>query len=462
MAGTLAYAGLLYWIVVTFHAAHLSTFFGVTCLLLLAAYLGLYWGIWACFVARLSPHPASGHLLPKGRRQTCPLPSGERVPEGRVRAYLPLVAAAAAWVALEYLRTYLFTGFPWTLLADSQVHNLPVIQIASLTGVYGVSFLVAMVNVVVAQSILGNKRGWVPTAIFVLCSFLFGLYRLSRITESPNRRITVALLQGNIDQYQKWDNRYVEDIEAAYTSLVDQASQSHPDLIVWPETSVPGYLLQETPLRTWLDAVVKKSRTYHLVGAPVMHGSLAMNSAFVLNPQGQVEAEYGKQHLVPFGEFVPWSNYLTRWIRVLNDLGGFAPGYQPPVVTAAHTPIGVNICYEAIFPAIVRHSVVEGAQVIANLTNDGWYMQTAGPYQHFAPNIFRAVENRRWLIRADNTGISAIVDPFGRIQAASPIFQRTIVTGSIEPRSDLTLYTRFGDWFAWLSCAVSVVALIAL
>jgi apolipoprotein N-acyltransferase len=219
-------------------------------------------------------------------------------------------------------------------------------------------------------------------------------------------------------------------------------------MIIWPETSVPGYLLQDPPLRDWLQRTVRQSKTSHLVGAPVLHNEMAYNSSFSINSEGILEGEYAKKHLVPFGEVVPWAHALGRFIKVLNDLGGFTAGDQPPVVRLAGCPVGVNICYEAIFPDLVRQSVKQGAQLIANLTNDGWYMQTAAPYQHFTPNVFRAVENGRWLVRADNTGISGIIDPTGHIVAASSIFESAVVTGIVHPLSDMTLYTRWGDWFA--------------
>src|SRR5262249_51450093 len=156
---------------------------------------------------------------------------------------------------------------------------------------------------------------------------------------------------------------------------------------------------------------------------------------------------------------VPWSSVLGRFIKVLNDLGGFAAGEGPSVIKVAGYPAGINICYEAIFPNLVRQSVRQGAVFIANLTNDGWYMKTAAPYQHWAPNIFRAVENDRWLLRADNTGISGVIDPYGRIQARSVLFEPCMITGTLHPRHALTLYTRFGDWFAWVCCLVTLAFL---
>jgi apolipoprotein N-acyltransferase len=270
----------------------------------------------------------------------------------------------------------------------------------------------------------------------------------------------VALLQGSIDQYKKWDKAYVEEIQKTYERLSLEASRTKPDMIVWPETSVPGYLLQEPALRRWLDDVVRKSHASQLVGAPTLHNEMAYNSAFSLDPKSMLVGGYAKQHLVPFGEVVPWSGFLGRYIKVLNDLGGFTAGTQAPVLDVGGYPVGVNICYEAIFPNLVRRSVRQGAVLIANLTNDGWYMNTAAPYQHWAPNVFRAVENGRWLVRADNTGISGIIGPTGRVEAASALFQPCVIAGTAQARRELTPYTRLGDLFAWL--CVIFCALVCL
>jgi len=152
---------------------------------------------------------------------------------------------------------------------------------------------------------------------------------------------------------------------------------------------------------------------------------------------------------------------MIRFIHVLNDLGGFTAGERSPVLSAGGVPVGVNICYEALFPNLVRQSVRHGAQIIANLTNDGWYMQTAAPYQHWAPNIYRAVENGRWVVRADNTGISGIIDPAGHVTASSPIFVPRVVTGTVQPLSDMTFFTRCGDLFVW-ACVCFCAAYLLL
>jgi len=446
LSGTLAYGGILSWLIVTFQAAHLSIFLAGFCLLILAGYLGLYWGVWAGFLSYCFSRPV---------RTNQPIASFEQVERSN---WMPFYGAAA-WVALEYLRTYLFSGFPWVLLADSQVKILPLIQIASLTGTYGVSFLIVWINLALAA--WPPKRLAVPLVV-VAMTCLYGYLRMKSLSGEPaGRTLRVALLQGNIDQYKKWDKTYVQEIQKTYEELIEKAADAKPDIILWPETSVPGYLLQDPPLRSWLQQTIRKSHSSHLVGAPVMHEDKAYNSSFSLTPEGDLSGEYAKKHLVPFGEIVPWASVLGRFFTVLNELGGFTAGQNSPVLNIAGYPIGVNICYEAIFPNLVRQSVRQGAQVIANLTNDGWYMRTSAPYQHWAPNIFRAVENARWLIRADNTGISGVIDPSGRVIITSPIFQPHLLIGTVVPRQETTPYTRAGDVFSWLCCLIGTIALFA-
>jgi apolipoprotein N-acyltransferase len=430
ISGTIAYTGILYWIVVTFNAAHQGYWLSIPSLLLLAAYIGLFWGIWGIYLTRI--------------HETILFP----------------VLAAAGWVTMEYLRTYFLSGFPWALLGDSQVRHLSLIQISSFTAVYGVSFLIVLVNATIV--LLLRKKTFsavLITAIIFSSVYAFGRHRV-HTWHPEGKNVRVALLQGNIDQYMKWDIAYENAIKTTYADLVQKASASHPDLIVWPETSVPGYLMQDPPLQRWLKSVIKPTDALNLVGAPSLQGESSLNAAFLLSPEGYILGRYAKRHLVPFGEIVPFGFLLGHWIHVLNELGGFAAGRDEAVLTAPAYKAGVNICYEAIFPNLVRQSVLEGAGFIVNLTNDGWYMRTAAPYQHFVPNVYRAVENNRWLVRADNTGISAIIDPVGHVVAATPIFQNTWVEGTVLAEGTKTFYTKYGDVFAWFCVLVSLLSII--
>lgn len=423
--GTLAYAGLLYWLIPTYQAAHQPLVLALGCLILLAGYLGLYWGVWT--------------LLLLKARGTTPI--------------LFCLYAASSWTALEYARTWLLSGFPWALLADSQVAHLSLIQIASITGSYGVSFLIVLMN-----SAIARRGKSLPLALgVVIMTIILGIPGVS--VPNDTAPLQVALLQGNVDQYKKWDKAYVQEIQDRYAGLVREAVKSPVELIIWPETSIPGYLLQDVSLREWLVGLVRKSRTNHLVGAPNEVGEKIYNGSFSLSPEGVLKGEYEKKHLVPFGEVVPAAHFLGWYISALNALGGFAAGTASPVVQAAGIPLGINICYESIFPSLVRDSVRQGAQILVNQTNDGWYMRTAAPYQHWAPNVYRAVENRRYLLRANNTGISGIIDPWGRTVRRSPIFEAQVVTGTVYPRTDLSFYTRHGDVFAIVCLLFCLVVL---
>ncbi len=443
MSGTAAYAGILSWLLPTFQAAHKPTALACLSLLVLSLYMGLYWGVWSMFLKKL--------------------------PQGN--PFLLSVYGGASWVALEYLRTWMFSGFPWTLLADTQIHHLPLIQMSAWTGAYGVSFLIVLVNVSLGWLILHRhdlgenlrRSVWVFFSLFCVAgAFLGGKQVLAQgSVPAQSRSLQVALLQGNIDQYKKWSRAYIAEIQERYGYLVEEASLEKPDLIIWPETSVPGFLFQDPELKDWAVQVIKKSRTNHLVGSPSEKSKDIYNSSFSLDRESSLVGQYEKRHLVPFGEIVPWMSVLGRLIPPLNALGGFTAGSTPPVVTAANIPIGVNICYEAIFPALVRRSVLAGAQILANQTNDGWYMQTAAPYQHWAPNVFRAVENRRYVLRANNTGISGIIDPWGRIVAQSPIYQSQVIRGTVHPMLELTFYTRHGDLFA-IACSVFCIGILGL
>lgn len=421
LSGLLSYVGLLYWIVVTFQAAHLSWGLAILALGALAGYLALYVGVWTLGIYRL--------------RDETPL--------------IVALTGGALWASLEWVRSFLFSGFPWALVADSQ-YRIPVtLQIVSWVGAIGLSGLVVAINGGI-YALVPRRNGWKIATAFAGCSLsfllLFGWARLRAGDQSLEPRAKVALLQGSIDQYKKWDQAYVEEIQRSYEALAEMASKGSPALVIWPETSVPGYLLQDQALRLWLERTVQRTRTHHIVGAPVWHEKLAYNSAFHLKPNGELGAEYTKQHLVPFGETVPFARFLGKWIGVLNALGGFSAKPGKAILPIEGHSVGVNICYEAIFPDLVRKSVRDGAEVIVNLTNDGWYMRTAAPFQHFAPNVLRAVENGRWVLRADNTGISAIVDPLGRIQKESPIFEPLVVAGDFVYRKEKTVYTRVGEF----------------
>jgi apolipoprotein N-acyltransferase len=399
-----------------------------------AAYLALYWATFCALLSRISL--GSGGLF--------------------------VVVSASLWVSLELLRTYLFTGFPWNLLGYSQWRNVPLIQLAAITGVYGVSFVVVAVNAALWRA-LERGHDWrrgagaLGAAALIVALALASGWLPPRDGASPS--VQIALVQGSIDQGVKWQPAYQDATLEVYRDLTLEAAGRGARLVVWPETAMP-FFLQEDPRRLQVERLARETGTYLLVGAPDRSSRRPRNSALLIGPDGRFLGRYDKRHLVPFGEYVPLKP-LLGFIDVLGGgaIGDFAPGRETTVLATPAGRLAVVICYEAIFPAEVREFFLAGADVLVNITNDAWFGRSAAPVQHLAMAAFRAVENRAYLVRAANSGISAIVAPDGRIEQASGLFRREVLSGLVAPRAEASLYTRHGDLFAWASVAVVLAAL---
>jgi len=434
-------SALIFWLATIPWVAQTMTQFGDVpwplagvVLLALAAYLALYTAAFCWLLARTAPRSSAAYVI----------------------------VAASLWVALEFLRTYLFTGFPWNLLGYSQYRNLPLVQVAAVTGVYGVSFAVAAVNAGLAQMV-HLEKGWKDRLGGLgVAAAVVGLAVGSGWLLSPAREekpaIPVALVQGNIDQWVKWDPAYQETTLEVYRRLTLEAARRGARLIVWPETAVPFFLRADPRWRAVQD-LARVTGAHLLVGAPDRSLGEPRNSAFLIGPDGQVRGRYDKRHLVPFGEYVPLRRVLF-FVDVLagGAIGAFAPGAETTTFATPAGRVAVVICYEAIFPAEVREFFRGGADVLVNITNDAWFGRSAAPVQHLAMAAFRAVENRAYLVRAANTGISAVVAPDGRIVQASGLFTREVLSGTVAPRAGTSPYTRYGDLFAWATVGLSVAA----
>lgn len=382
-----------------------------------------------------------------------------------------LLVAPALWITLEWLRGHVFTGFPWATLGYSQFLTLPVIQIADITGVYGISFLIVYVNIALFElwkAIWEKPKEAIPLG-GLLCGLLllpagvlgygwWHMHRSGTITPAEEPALRVALLQGNIVQDHKWDPAYREEIFQIYADMTRRVAQQKTsvDLIVWPEAATPFSFLQDPVYTERLLSLVKEEKRFLLFGSPTIHQhpqhpqkSQWFNSAFLVSPAAETLAQYNKIHLVPFGEYVPL-RYLLFFVTQMVEGGEFVPGKEFTVMQIPAGRFSTVICYEIIFPNLVRRFVNNGAQFLVNLTNDAWFGKSAAPYQHRAMVTLRAVENRIPIIRAANTGISAIIDPRGVIQQETEIFIRTALEGTIAPKGDaLTFYTRYGDLFAY-------------
>lgn len=444
-AGALHYLTLLYWLVPTMHRyGPLPWWSSAGILLLFAFYLAVYVALFSVLMVKWARHP------------------------GWALALVPVI-----WVAFEFLRTYLFTGFPWGLLGYSQYQYLALIQLSDLFGVYGVSFLIGAVNAAVFLCLLfasGSRwQGRAVTlrwaggamagaALLVVLAAGYGRYRIADIDDAVSRAepMKTAVIQGNIEQSLKWDEAYCRATTEKYIRLSEQAAEDAPDLVVWPETAMPFYFFYNEQMTDNVLAGIDRMDTHFLIGSPAyeynrQRGVVRLyNSAYLVDGGAEVLGQYSKVHLVPFGEYVPLKKWLPFIGKMVPQIADFTPGQKGHLLTMSHrgrpVDIGVQICYEIIFPELSSAMVRQGGDVIVNITNDAWFGKTAGPRQHFAMSVFRAVENRRSLVRAANTGISAFVNPAGRIRHRSELFTTAAVTQPVPVlHGQKTVYTAYGD-----------------
>jgi apolipoprotein N-acyltransferase len=448
ITGLVYFGGTIHWVTSSIHSyGNLPLFPASLITLLLCSYCAVYPALFCAMAAHVR----------------------------RLHPMLLLVAIPAAWTALELARTHILSGFPWALLGYSQYRLLQVIQIADITGVYGVSFLIVLVNTAVSEFLRDRKR-FVPLLVCAVLSGLVAVYGAHRMqTHAGPERIRVSVVQGNIEQDKKWDPAYQEDVIAVYERLTRRALDQKPDLVIWPETATPFYFAgsgENAALTGDLRRFVASARTPLLTGSPTFEVKpnrliSLRNSAFLLNGDGTTGGVYHKLHLVPFGEYVPLRSVLFFVGKMVEAAGDFDRGTEHTVMQVRNregsvvVPISTVICYEIIFPDLVRRFVDRGARIMTTITNDAWFGRTAAPHQHFTMAVFRAVENRVPFARAANTGISGFIDARGSILETSAIFTEASLTRDIAPSTGKkTFYTRYGDVFAWLCVLTSLVLLM--
>ncbi len=383
-----------------------------------------------------------------------------------------LLLAPFVFVTCEFSREYLLFGFPWCLLGYSQVNFVELIQVASFTAVHGVSFLLAaasagVAHVFLARSPFERRLGLTLPALLISGAMGFGHSQLQRHV-SEDAELSVGVIQASIPQDQKWEAALLQSNLDRHLALSEQAIRRGARLIVWPESAIAYELDQYPQVLERVAALTSTEAVFLLAGNDDRERDpsgmvRSYVGAKLISPRGDIVMRYHKMRLVPFGEYLPLPDFLDRLLpvqRLVENVSDFTPGTDPVTGEAFGVSIGAFICYEAIFPSLVRRFPMNGAQVLFNLTNDGWYGTSAAPYQHYAMARFRAVENHRYLVRAANTGISAIIDPFGRELGRTELMEQTALVGEIRALSELTFYSRYGDVFAWSVCAVSVIGAI--
>jgi len=391
----------------------------------------------------------------------------------KVRAAFPrgaYVAAPFLWVAFEYALTFVLTGFPWGLLGYSQYRDRPFIQLASGTGVYGISFVLVLVQSTFVLAM--TRRTKVPffAAMALLAAVHAGGALVMKSAVAGGAPFKASVIQGNTSSDIRWDAISSEEIGAVFRAHMDltrKACDGGAQLVVWPEFTVP--LCFSCPgeiYRTFRDELlgfVREKGCTLLLGTNEISGPPGQeryfNTALCLHPDGS-STRYAKMHLVPFGEYTPYTKIFFFIEKVTHAIGDTTPGREYVLHEHAGLKFGSPICYEIIFPGLVRRFADKGANFLVTITNDGWYGRTSAPRQHFAIAVLRAVENRRFLLRAATTGVSGIVDPRGRVLVESPIMTTAVLTGDIVPVDQRTFYTRHGDVLALLCLTFGLISFI--
>ncbi len=384
------------------------------------------------------------------------------------------LALAAAWVSLEYLQTLLPFGFPWSAAGYAAGRSPVLMQGADLAGVWGLSFVAVFVNAAIALRIVKGRRAFPAAAVAATMIVALGLYGSLRLSAAPpleeapsDTGLRVGVIQGNVEQSRVWNPSELLSILQEHVRLSLQAVEQGADLLIWAESSVPvrGGLEGDPGTKQMLSGLARQHGVSLVVGSPHFENDggtwVVTNAAFMVSAAGGWEGRYDKVRLVPWGEYVPVS-WLFRFVAPLVDApAGFRHGAPDQElfsdVAAGAPPFAMAICYEIVFPNHVRRQVARGAEFLVTITNDAWFGVTSAPYQHFSMARLRAVENRRYLVRAANTGISGIVDPWGRVLQRSDINETALLLQTIEPRSDRSSYVVWGDLFVQLCVALSIV-----
>jgi apolipoprotein N-acyltransferase len=445
LAGLVHYTTLLYWIASVIH--HYGRLPGVLCaviLMLLVIYLSLYPALFAMVISQL-----------------------------RARSLPCYLAAPFFWTALEYVKSFFLSGFPWENLGHSQYDRLHLIQVSDILGVYGLTALIMAVNAVLFEAWISISKNrvfvWRPiltVALVIAVLLTYGTWRIGKIdaaAEAAPKR-AIALVQGNIEQAQKWLPSFQHETLKRYGTLSSAASKTGPDLIIWPETALPFYFLHHEDLTRESLEIVRTCGAYFVLGSPSFRKTgqeiRFYNSAYLVDPFGKAVGKYDKVHLVPYGEYVPLKRYFPFLGKMVEAVGDFEAGRKGQVLLWGGVKIGVLICFEAIFPELSRSMVQNGAQLLINITNDAWFGKSSAPYQHLSMVVFRAVENHVPVARAANTGISAFVDPVGRLLDETPLFEQATRTRLLPVMNHKSFYARHGDIFAVGCTLISLVVCI--
>ena len=449
-AGIIFFGGSIYWI------SHVNLF---GCIFLISFY-AFFWALFGLV----------GNIILTYRGTTCrALTIGNMVSSS--------FGLACLWVTLELLRSDIpVFGFAWVILGFSQTYNLPFIQCANIIGAYGVSFFIIFINTLIYFSLKTftySKRIFLTCLLGIMLVFvILYSYGFIQLGQHPSGvSLKVGIIQGNIEQKDKWNPDLKDTIIEKYSKLIEFISYDAPDIIILPEACYPGNFERELSTSIWRETIQKK-------GIPIVLGAVrsetfdrGYNSSFFISPEGVITDHYDKIELVPFGEYIPWEPFFSFFglTKVAYSLGvsNFQHGNDYTVFTfnlkaRGDVSFATLICFEDIFPALARRFMAQGAQFLIVITNDAWFGDTAAPYQHLQASVFRAIENNCYVVRSANTGVSAFISPRGKVlnTVYDKFGNELFVTGGISRdlfiSSSPTIYRKIGYIFVYLCLLFSI------
>ncbi|MFH1450206.1 MAG: apolipoprotein N-acyltransferase [bacterium] len=455
--------GLLFWIKIYHPLA----------LLFLCLYLSLFSGVFGFLYSWIKKNISKLHLL------SLPLSWTKKNISKLHFLIIPLL-----WVLIEDLRSSGTLGFPWGVIGYSQSKNTTLIQIADLVGVFGISFMVILVNSLLFE-VMTKKLEKKYLLVIPLIFLFLTIYGKIRLREDfiPARNLKVSIIQANIDPdwYDSWNKHKNEVLNDLLQSSKKAVAEYHPDLIIWTETALHNLWELNPDIRNAVLNLAKEGNVNLLIGIPCVKsgkkGDQYFNSAFLISKKGEILGRYDKVHLVPFGEMIPFEDTFNKLKKLLPFLpslrellpmvGDFSPGKGFYPLSFYHqdyqiVKAGVSICFEDIFGYIAKDFINHQANFMVNITNDAWSKNVSAHLQHFEMAIFRAIEGRCFLVRAGNSGISALINPYGVVEKSLSVYQKGILHGEISTSAFKTFYSQYGDIFAHGCSLLTVILLISL
>lgn len=362
------------------------------------------------------------------------------------------LVASSIWLLFEFIKTYILTGLPWNLLGYTQASFPAIIQIADVAGIYGVSFVIVLINMFLYFWLKDKNKKYLISVILIITALLiYGFFRMAKFYTQYGEKITVGIVQPNIEQYKKWDRNHKDNIIKILYSNAQFFNDKQVDIILYPETVLPRMLEENEEIQKIVSDISANAQL-NLIGGMSGVNDKIYNTIFLVSKNGEIIDKYKKNHPVIFGEYIPFKFILSKLLTSLNVTGNISTDNSIQTFRFNNIILGINICSENLFPYFSRRLVLQGANILTNHTNDAWFSDTATPYQHFVMNIFRSVENRKNIIVSANTGISAIIDSSGRIVRKTKVGENISFVSNAYKNGYLTVYDKIGDIFISICC----------